>query len=776
MKRIYLFLCITLLPVYAFPQQNSQGWTVPDQSKASKIIYVSSSEGDDATAVVYTSASTEVGSDPQLPAKPVKAFKTITAAEAKVFNGDAAWVLLKTGDTFFEEIHPQSGKSLTEPMLYSYYGTENQLPLLKVGTGHAIKKCCRDFSHFWAIGLSFYAHTRNPDGPDYSSSAGKAGISIFAGEGYTAENILIEGCVFRFFKNNVIQGYGSLSNIRIRRNVILDNYSEEAHAQGLYTSGISDLLLEENIFDHNGWYKQSVNSDNNKLEGQATIFNHNTYFVNSKSTQFIGNAFFRPSSIGTKWTAQSGEASASDIVITNNLYYDCEVGISIGGNDDVPPYRFKNITLTDNVLSAAGQSQQTNRTLGWNIEINDWDGGTCSNNYIIHQTNSLITNGIGIRIMGETRNVELNNNLFYNLKYTGGFIIDTVHTKSNVTISENHLNLTLPSSRYFVRTDVAASSIFSNNNYNGVGADDDFRVGKTSMSYSSWLELSGETGSTTIAPAYPEPERSVELYASNILGLTDMDAFYTELRKMSRLTWKEEYTAPVINAWIKEGFNLSGMTSDTIQAEDYTSASGGSIATHTSGYTGTGFYDYAGQNSYAEWTFTSAEAGFRTITFRYGNGSTVDRSCDLSVNGSPVEPVPFSVTGEWINWTDVTVTVYAEAGENTIRLTANTTAGGPNLDCLILGSDDTPPVVTGQTNVNHPLPTEAAVVYPNPSTGLVTVKGHGELTIRNSLGQVIHSGIVEGALELDLSAQSTGMFTVTIKQENSIMVEKLIIN
>jgi hypothetical protein len=102
----------------------------------------------------------------------------------------------------------------------------------------------------------------------------------------------------------------------IRRCLFLDNYCATAHSQGLYTNEIS-LTLEENIFDHNGWLIRQIESGNEQDSGQATMFNHNTYFTNAHTVVFRGNMFLRGSSIGTKWTANSGEARACRLGLRN---------------------------------------------------------------------------------------------------------------------------------------------------------------------------------------------------------------------------------------------------------------------------------------------------------------------------------------------------------------------------------------------------------------------------------------------------------------------------
>src|SRR5690606_1013705 len=104
-------------------------------------------------------------------------------------------------------------------------------PLLKTGPLMAIRKdrasTFKDFkhAHSWIIGLSFYAHTRNPDDPDYEGYAGEQGFFYYAGGGYTIENVLIEGCKFSYYTNNVMNGAGTIRDIKIRRNVFHNNYN-----------------------------------------------------------------------------------------------------------------------------------------------------------------------------------------------------------------------------------------------------------------------------------------------------------------------------------------------------------------------------------------------------------------------------------------------------------------------------------------------------------------------------------------------------------------------
>ncbi|MEV1070131.1 PQQ-dependent sugar dehydrogenase [Streptomyces sp. NPDC050263] len=123
------------------------------------------------------------------------------------------------------------------------------------------------------------------------------------------------------------------------------------------------------------------------------------------------------------------------------------------------------------------------------------------------------------------------------------------------------------------------------------------------------------------------------------------------------------------------------------QAEN-AAVSQGAVATNHAGYTGTGFVDYTNvKGSYVEFTVSAAAAGTSSLTFRYANGTAVDRPMDISVGGTVVASgVSFPATADWDTWVTRSVDVRLAAGSNKIRATATTDNGGPNLDRISVGA------------------------------------------------------------------------------------------
>lgn len=118
------------------------------------------------------------------------------------------------------------------------------------------------------------------------------------------------------------------------------------------------------------------------------------------------------------------------------------------------------------------------------------------------------------------------------------------------------------------------------------------------------------------------------------------------------------------------------------QAESASTISGSSVGASYAGYTGTGYVDYGSNGSYVQWNnINVSTSGTYTLVFRYANGNSSNRQCQVSVNGVAVNnAVAFNTTGSWTNWNTVSVSVTLNAGNNTVKLMANTKAGGPNLD------------------------------------------------------------------------------------------------
>jgi len=546
---------------FNLPKQDPAGFSILEPSKDSRIVYVSDSAGQDASGATYDSASPEVGADPFNPTGSVSAFKTITAALGAVRSDYPDWVLLKRGDTWTisSSISAKSGRSAEERFLIAAYGPGPDRPLIRTGTQEGLR--------FWknvqfaaVTGLHFYANGRDPDGPDFVGFANvgtPSGFTCWAEDPTPTRTILIEDCAFDFFSNNVVQGPASPRDIVVRRSIITNNYSASSHSQGMYSKGAS-ILLEENLFDHNGWYKQSYVQLNDQAEGQATFFNHNTYFTDTNQTIFRRNLFLRASSIGNKFTANpeggSDQIMAEDVLLDDNFYVEGEIGVSAGGNtDNGDGHRFKNFIIVNNVLMSIGRARPTNRSLGWGIDVNDWEGGRVARNVFSLIGDAQVKNIYAVNLIGHSTNVEVADNVMYGMDATQSAVKVDGDPKSQITISGNELQFVGTQMR-FVDTDYTAAGTFANNTYYTDATAAPFTVNGNAVDFTAWQAAVGDPGAQVQKLGYSEPNRSVESYAGTLGFAATLDAFIVEAKQQSKQSWRPELTAAAVNSYVRAGF------------------------------------------------------------------------------------------------------------------------------------------------------------------------------------------------------------------------------
>ena len=494
-------------PTVSSPTVSSaEGWTIIEPQSNSRFIYVSNSDGNDEEAHPYTVSEI---SEPRNPPNTIYAFKSISKALTYQRAGFSDWVLLKKGDQWQLEntISLPSGKSSVAPLILTSYGSSTQRPVIKTGVKSGIE-LTQSRSYIAIIGLEFYANQRDPDSVDFLgwNMVDKPGgfVSVTSNT-ENVESILLEDNVFKFFANNVqFNGNSKHNNIIVRRNQFLNSYSTTGHSQGLFAASAS-ILIEENLFDHNGWYQQNYEQLNSKVQGQATYFNHNVYMGNMFDKKIKGNIFTRASCIGLKLTANPYNSQkknvimSENIVIDNNLFIEGEVGISAGGNTDFNNgYRWKNMSIINNVMLNIGNSQPTRRELSWQIEVNDWDTGIVNKNYMLCNINASVTNVSGINLEGMNNNIDIADNVLYGLKFTDGKTIYESNQETKVAITAN------------------GNYVESN----------DLQSGKCH-------------------------DPLVIFVKDKNVGLNE---FIDEVKKQSRDNWDNAYTAPVINSTIRSLF------------------------------------------------------------------------------------------------------------------------------------------------------------------------------------------------------------------------------
>ena len=291
---------------FQLPPQDAAGWTRLSPSADSRLVYVDSQQGNDADARIYLPADPEIGADPQSPRGPIRAFRTIAAAHANLREDQPDWILLRAGRVWNERLDIKRGRSPAERAVATTWGAGPR-PELRTGTDKAIGNY--QLVNVAIVGLRFWAHTRDSDGPYFTGFDGSSGISVFTrlrGDRRQVRDVLIEDCVFAPSNNVLTGGPG-----RQRAHHPLRDPAQ--HPLGQLSPAptprpvprVRDSRCNPRCCCRKTCSTTTAGGSSRATattpgRRPATMFNHNTYFSFAKGVIFQRNLFLRASSIGNK--------------------------------------------------------------------------------------------------------------------------------------------------------------------------------------------------------------------------------------------------------------------------------------------------------------------------------------------------------------------------------------------------------------------------------------------------------------------------------------------
>jgi hypothetical protein len=134
-----------------------------------------------------------------------------------------------------------------------------------------------------------------------------------------------------------------------------------------------------------------------------------------------------------------------------------------------------------------------------------------------------------------------------------------------VTITENLFQFTgMPSTLIRVDRELGAGVTFKGNVYDSAAEPGRwFVVGQKGLDFEQWVKVSGEQGAQKRKIEFPDSSRGIETYMKSLGKTGTFNAFIAEVRQQSRANWRKEFTAPVINNWIREGFGVKKVSAVT---------------------------------------------------------------------------------------------------------------------------------------------------------------------------------------------------------------------
>lgn len=531
----------TLLSVSMDPNGYTQIAPAPD----ARVIYVSSSTGSD-------------NNDGLSPDSPI-ASVSLGIGKLRDHSGDQ--LLLKCGDVWHTDLGTwrKSGKSADQPLVIGAYGAGAR-PELMTGDQPGFMAgaiSSPEIDHIAIMGIHFYADGRDPASPTYVGAVNRIGVDVITKtDGFLVEDCEIDGYVEDI---NVEQYLGPIEKVSIRNNVIINAYAVNGHSQGIYCNGITNLLIEGNLFDHDGY--------NDTIPGAgATWYNHDAYLSSNNVNVTVQNNIFAEAS------AYGLEARSGGLV-QNNLFLNDPMGMTYGlvNGASVTPGGVNGI-VNGNVFVGGGYIG--NLRMGGGMEVSNIKAGyptVISNNIFtqsIDRAPAAITLTYGL---GDTNaqdavgvnDLTLQGNIVYDwyrgIHVDGGFAAGGAGLKAfnNVRVQENDFQdipgpvLTHDDPLY------KGQETWTGNRYSSGVAQ--MLDGKKDLPTQQW-DQSNEPGAQVVQVPYANPLTTVESYDAAWGGPGTIADFVAQAESNSRNNWLPQYEAQSVIAWFRSGFEETGAT------------------------------------------------------------------------------------------------------------------------------------------------------------------------------------------------------------------------
>lgn len=513
-------------------------WSTFFASTDTRIVYVSSSEGDDANT----------GLSPSSP------LRTLAAGIALLRDGYPDWLLLKRGDTWFDEslgTWTRSGRSSQQPMVISSYGDGIDRPVIASGDQPALRHLGDGVEHVAFVGLDFYAHRRDPLHPAFSSTAPTVGIEWIG----PSTDVLFEDCAVRFYKDNLSfqsDAAGRPADVRLRGCIVTDAYAVGVHAQGLYAAGVDGLLIEQSVFDHNGWNEHIAGAE-------PTIFNHNIYVLGgdnagpSRDVVVRGCIIANAANFGCNLSANA-PATQLDPLVERNLFVRNANGLVHGSATDAGVV---GAVVRSNVFTELGREFPGLGLQSLAIDLDSAADVIIERNIFAHKPAFGGSASVSLDSPALFENIAIRNNVVFNW-HAGKIIIDGSAT-SNVLVYGNGLFSTLYDTPLQVlRHGPASGLVYTGNIYfRSAGSNEWFLLNDVPLSLPQWINAVGESDAVNGAGLMlPDPSRTVATYHASIGGEPTVEAFLAEARKQSSANWRPQYAADAVVDYFIAGYAL----------------------------------------------------------------------------------------------------------------------------------------------------------------------------------------------------------------------------
>ncbi|HYO57724.1 hypothetical protein [Archangium sp.] len=512
---------------------------------------------------------------------------TVAQGVALLRKGSPDALYLARGQRFVANLGATNlgGTSISKPMVIRSFGTGVR-PVLQ----GSINFGAASISHLIIADLDIQG-----DGTGYGVYWAR---SHTPGAAPGARNILFENVRVQRFQNGLtIQSFEPVTNntayffenVSLRRSAVLDNWGA-SRSQGLYAHGIQGLIIEDSVFDHNGFRTR----DDATYEMRAGPEAHNMYLHSgNRCVRVVGNVSANAASHGLQ--ARAGG------VVHNNLLVRNPLGMSWGlVNGGAVDGKHIEDGVTGSVVgNVLWESQDINSTTprDGGIELGNARNVLVQDNVMAHHLRGN-TAGTGI-IFSARMGIGLHNmhvvgnkahNMARAIEFNGsGWGPVTIRTDGSVASPADVTLITAAASGLKLRstpTPIADSgSVLADNYFSRIrkiishsstnsgfltsidysGNSYDCLLGTSNCtSYGSlneWLIRNGETGYKIGLVPFVDSDRSLSTYLQMLYPDTPVRTadqayadFMNRLRDMEKRTWDARYMGSAVSAYLRAGF------------------------------------------------------------------------------------------------------------------------------------------------------------------------------------------------------------------------------
>ena len=318
------------------------GWPIFTPSGDSRIVYVSTSGSDSNDGLSDSTPK-----------------QTIAAAYALMRDGYPDWMLLKRGDTWSETLGQicAEGRSATEPMVFSSYGTDADPPTLNVNSSHlnSFGGGCGGTRYDYLVyyGISFINTAHDPDHGDWDTGSAYVAMDFLLGH----DHIWFVDVTVGWGQVNVARFDPYTQNhVTFWRSKLYESFGTTAsgsHVQCIYVNDTSNITLVETYVDMCGWHDSG--------ESGNALLSHALYFGAPTDAEIYDSLIMRASSNGIQ--------CRTGCYIQGSIFSNNPINIFID-NDDISTIDdgIVNTTILDAVdVPVVGTER------GWGIDIQNAD-------------------------------------------------------------------------------------------------------------------------------------------------------------------------------------------------------------------------------------------------------------------------------------------------------------------------------------------------------------------------------------------------------------------